>query len=193
MRAKLRRGRCARFREVVCVLVCLVFHATAAAQSAEVSQVKAAYLYNFAKYVEWPADESGGADKPTVICVVGDERTSDILDQVIVGRKANGRRLEARRPRTAGEFRACQILFIGFPDKAHIAPILRGLKDANTLVVGQSNQFLALGGMINLSEENGTIALEIDPKSAEASGLKISSRLLVVSRVVDIPPAGANP
>jgi hypothetical protein len=154
------------------------------AQTAEESQVKASYLFNFAKYVEWPSDASRGVGDPTVICVVGDERTASVLDQVTVGRKANGRRIEVKRPRSMSEFKACHILFIGFPDKARIAGILRALPKSEALIVGQSDQFMALGGMINLAEKNETIELEIDPKTADAVGLKISSRLLEVSHIV---------
>ena len=154
-------------------------------------QVKAAYLYNFTKYVEWPPDAFHSADDPTVICVIGDDRTGKILEQVTVGKKANGRRVEARNPHSANEFRACQVLFIGFADKDRIAGILRNLRDSNVLVVGQTGEFLSLGGMINLVQKNGAIELEIDTRATDAAGLKVSSRLLVVSRIVsDDRPAG---
>ncbi|HTT33447.1 MAG TPA: YfiR family protein [Methylomirabilota bacterium] len=148
------------------------------------SQVKAAYLYNFVKLVEWPSDAFQSTGDPAVICVIGDDRTGEVLQQAVVGRRANGRRVEARRPRSANEFRACQVLFIGFSDKDRIAGILRGLHNSNVLTVGQADQFLSLGGMINLVERNGTIELEIDPEATDAAGLKVSSRLMVVSRIV---------
>jgi YfiR/HmsC-like len=169
----------------------LVHLVPAFAQTAEVSQVKAAYLYNFTKYVEWPPDAFRSADDPAVICVIGDDRTGKILEQVTLGKKANGRRVEARNPRSVNEFRACQVLFIGFADKDRIAGILRNLRDSNVLVVGQTGEFLSLGGMINLVQRNGAIELEIDTKATNAAGLKVSSRLLVVSRIVsDERPAG---
>ena len=154
------------------------------AQTAEVSQVKAAYLYNFTKYVEWPPDTFHSADDPAVICVAGDDRTGKILEQVTLGRKANGRRVQARNPRSVNELRSCQVLFIGFEDKERITGILRNLHDSRVLLVGQTDQFLSLGGMINLVQKNGSIELEIDAKVTEAAGLKISSRLLFVSRIV---------
>jgi hypothetical protein len=161
------------------------------AQTAEVTQVKAAYLYNFAKFVEWP-DTSRGADEAAVICVIGDDRTSEVLQQAVSGKKANGRRVEARRPRSSNEFKACWVLFIGYSDKDHITGILRSLQSSDVLTVGQTDQFLALGGMINLAERNGTIELEIDPETAGAAGLKVSSRLLVVARIVSNRPRGGS-
>lgn len=182
-----------RCRRIICLLlsILLVHSMPAFAQTAEVSQVKAAYLYNFTKYVEWPPDAFHSADDPAVICVIGDDRTGKILDQVTVGKKANGRRVEARSPRSMNELRACQVLFIGFESKDRIAGILRNLRDSNVLVVGQADQFLSLGGMINLVPKNGAIELEIDTKATDAAGLKVSSRLLFVSRIVsDQRPAG---
>jgi hypothetical protein len=174
----------------VCAAACLmllaavILHSAPQLQTAEVSQVKAAYLYNFAKFVEWPSDAFHKAGDPAVICVVGDDRTSAALERAVVGKKANGRRIEVMSPRSANEFRLCNVLFIGFTDKRRIAPILRSISGASVLSVGQADNFISLGGMINLMEENGSITLEIDPKTADSAGLKVSSRLLVVARVV---------
>ena len=153
------------------------------AQSAEVNQVKAAYLYNFAKFVEWPAEAYRAADDPAIICAVGDERTGEILQQAVSGKKANGRRVEARYPRTPRDMRSCHVLFIGFSEKGRITDVLHDLENSHVLTVGQTEQFIPLGGMINLAQNNGRIELEIDPEAAEAAGLKISSRLLVVAHL----------
>ena len=157
------------------------------AQAVEESRVKAAYLYNFAKFVEWPPGVFQHPYDPAVICVVGDERTSGILEPAVFGKRANGRPLEVRRPRSAAELKSCQVLFIGFSDKERIAPLLNGLERSSVLTVGQSDQFIRLGGMINLALKNSTIELEIDPEASSAAGLKISSRLLVIARLVKEP------
>ena len=154
------------------------------AQTVEESRVKAAYLYNFAKFVDWPPGAFQNPDDPAVICVVGDERTSDVLEAAVSGRKANGRPVQARRPRSPEEFKSCHLLFIGFSDKERIAELLNRLQRSSVLTVGQSDQFISLGGMINLALRNSTIELEIAPEASTAVGLKISSRLLVVARLV---------
>ncbi len=146
--------------------------------------MKAAYLYNFAKFVEWPAETFRAPDDPAVICVTGDEHTSDFLKQAVSGKKVNGRSVDVRLPYSPAEFRLCHILFIGFSDRRHIANALDQLRGASVLTVGQSDQFIRLGGMINLTTANATIELEIAPEASIAAGLKISSRLLVVARVV---------
>jgi hypothetical protein len=154
------------------------------AQSVEESQVRAAYLYNFAKFVEWPAGTFRGPDDPAVICVFGDERTSDVLEQSVSGKRANGRPVESKRPRSVAGCKSCQILFISSSDKDNIAEILRELHGSSVLTVGHSDQFIPLGGIINLARKDSTIELEIDPEAAEAVGLKISSRLLVIARLI---------
>jgi len=178
--------RCRWFRATCGLLLCSLLFSLRPSQSqtAEVSEVKAAYLYNFVKFVEWPPEAFHGADDPALICVVGDDRTGEVLQKTVVARKANGRRVEASHPRSASEFRACQVLFIGFSDNDRITGILRSLHDSNVLTVGQTDQFLSLGGMINLALRKGTIELEIDPEATDTAGLKVSSRLMVVSRIV---------
>jgi len=113
------------------------------------------------------------------------DRTSAALERAIVGKKANGRRIEAMNPRSANEFRLCNVLFIGFTDKGRIVPILHSIAGSGVLAVGQADTFLSLGGMINLLQKDGTGTLEIDPKTTDSAGLKVSSRLLVVALVVN--------
>ena len=173
--------------DLLILSVGLCFAAQTSAQAVEESQVKAAYLYNFAKFVEWPSGVFRNPDDPAVICVVGDQRTSDVLESAVSGKKANGRPVEARRPQSPAEFKSCQVLFIGFPDKERIAQLLDALHRSSVLTVGQSDQFIPLGGMINLAIKRTTIELEIDAEASDAVGLKISSRLLVVARLVKAP------
>ena len=173
--------------------VALCFAVQTSAQAVEESQVKAAYLYNFTKFVEWPSGVFRNPDDPAVICVIGDERTSDVLESAVVGKKANGRPVKARRPHFPAEFDSCQILFIGFPDKERIAQLLHALHRSSVLTVGQSDEFIPLGGMINLAIKNTTIELEIDPGASNAAGLKISSRLLVVARLVNVAGQPGGP
>jgi len=179
----------ARIRRAILIAIliegiCFGLSMPTSAQTVEESRVKAAYLYNFAKFVDWPSGTFRNPNDPAVICVVGDERTSDVLESAVIGKKANGRPVEARAPHSPVEFKSCQVLFIGFSDKERIAQSLNGLRRSSVLTVGQSEQFISLGGMINLAQHHATIELEIDPGASNAVGLKISSRLLVVARLV---------
>lgn len=167
----------------------LALAASMSAQTAEESLVKAAYLYNFGKFVEWPSAAFRQPGDPVVICVLGDERTSDVLEHSVSGKRANGRPIQTRRPHSPSEFKSCHILFIGFSEKAHIEEVLHEVGRSSVLTVGQSADFLSLGGMINLALRDRTIELEIDPDVSNLAGLRISSRLLVVARIVKLKSA----
>jgi len=154
----------------VLLLACAAF-----AQTAEVSQVKAAYLYNFTKYIEWPPDTFHSADDPAVICVIGDDRTGKILEQVTLGRKANGRPVQARNPRSLNELRSCQVLFIGFEDKERITGILRNLHDSRVLVVGQTERFLVRDETFSQLPSGAQISIyhDADQQRIAAGGLPV--------------------
>jgi YfiR/HmsC-like len=151
---------------------------------ADEDQVKAAYLYNFAKFVDWPAASFAAAESPLVICSLGDDRLADVLQQTVRGKQVKGRPIEARQVLAAGPFSSCHILLIAFREKDRILAILHSVQGATVLTVGESAEFTRLGGMINLVRNDSNIELEINPKAADAAGLKISSRLLAVARVV---------
>lgn len=168
-----------------CVAVlCLLLTAAAQVERADEDQVKAAYLYNFVKFVDWPANRFSGANDPTIICLVGDDRLAEVLRQTVLRKAVKGRPLEARELRDDGEIKGCHILLIAFQDRTRILKALRSAQACNVLTVGQTEEFTRLGGMINLVRKENSIELEINPKAAEAEGLKISSRLLAVSRIV---------
>jgi YfiR/HmsC-like len=175
------------------MILCLFFcGAEAQVQHADEDRVKAAYLYNFAKFVEWPTASFAGPDDPTIICSVGDDRLADILQQTVSGKQTKGRPVAARQVSSQEQFKSCHILLITFQDKERISQILRWVQSSTVLTVGQSSEFTHLGGMINLVRNDSTLELEINPRAAEAAGLKISSRLLAVSRVVALPRGGGN-
>ena len=175
-------------RPVAFLLVCsaLALPAPGIGQSVDESQVKAAYLYNFIKFVEWPPALFPNPDEPFVICVLGDEHTSDVLEQSIQNKKANGRSIRMRRPHSTQDFKSCHVLFLGFSDRDRTAKVLHELRGSSVLTVGQSEGFLPLGGMINMVRHDRTIELEIDPDIPNMVGLKVSSRLLVVAHIVKI-------
>jgi hypothetical protein len=172
------------------LIVGLFFPAAAQVRHADEDRVKAAYLYNFAKFVEWPAASFSSAQDPTVICSIGDDRLAEVLQQTVQGKMSNGRPVEARTVTNREQFRSCHILLIAYHDKEHIAQILPQVRSATVLTVGESDDFTRLGGMINLVRNDSSLELEINPQAAGAVGLKISSRLLAVSRVVT--PSGGG-
>lgn len=155
---------------------------------ADEDQVKAAYLYNFAKFVEWPAASFNQPDDPITICAMGDVRLAEILQQTARGKQAQGRPVAVKMVDGIDGLKPCHILMIAYRDRARIEPVLRGAPSGRILTVGQSIDFIHLGGIINLARNEDSIELEINPKAAETADLKISSRLLAVSHIAAARP-----
>ena len=147
-------------------------------------QVKAAFLVNFPKYVEWPAEAFAGSNDPVVIAVLGETKVADEVQKVITGRTVNGRSLVLKRVPPGGQPRVCHILFIPAAEHEHSAEILAGLKDGGVLTVGESGDFLGSGGIINLARRDQKIGLEVNLTAADNARIKISSKLLNVAGVV---------
>jgi hypothetical protein len=181
------RWRMSLFQVLMCLLAVV-----AQAQSATEYQVKAAFLFNFARFVEWPADVFPSADSALQICVLGQDPFGRDFEQVIVDKTVNGHRIEIAHPDGAPQARACQILFIAGSEKAHLRDILQGLKGAGVLIVGDTPGFAALGGAINFVLDEGRVCFEINLKAAELAHLKISARLLTVAKVVLNGEPGGN-
>jgi hypothetical protein len=176
------RSVCRRILESL-VLVALLA-STAVAQSASEYQVKAAFLFNFAKFVEWPADAFSAADAPLQICVLGADPFGRDFEQVIEDKAVNGHRLEVAHPEGVPQARACQILFIASSEKQRVREILRGLTGVGVLTVGDTPGFAKMGGVINFVLDENRVRFEINVKAAERAHLKLSARLLTVAKLI---------
>jgi hypothetical protein len=168
------------------VLAVLALHSASPgrAQQASEYQVKAAFLYNFTKFVEWPAEVFPSADAPLQICVLGQDRFGRDFDDLIAGRIVNGHRLQALRLSDERSAKACQIVFIASSDKREMQRVLQGLKGTSILTVGDTAGFADMGGMINFVLDGNRVRFEINPKAAEQARLKLSARLLTVAKLV---------
>jgi hypothetical protein len=139
-------------------------------------RVKAAYLLNFARFVEWPADPADTG--PMTICIAGPNPFGEVLNETLRDEQVNGRAIRARAAR---DDERCHILFVpaGVPPDQY-------LENAGTqpvLTVGENPDFLRRGGIINFLLEDGKVRFQIDPSNAERGNLRISSRLLRLARV----------
>ena len=147
-------------------------------------QIKAAFLYNLAKFVEWPGDPLSDSQAPIVLGIVGEDPFGKALDAVILGKTVNGRGLVVRRLGRGGDLRTCRILFISSSEKRHLAQILESLKGSSVLTVGEADGFVQSGGVIQLLLEESRVRFEINPDAAARARLKISSKLLALARIV---------
>jgi YfiR/HmsC-like len=147
-------------------------------------QVKAAYLFNFGQFVEWPAQAWSSPAAPFGICVVGSDPFGTMLDDVTRGEALGGRPLQVRRFASASEISGCQILFIGRSESGRIEATLQALQGRSVLTVTDIEGADKYGAMIVLRNDNQHIRMRINLAAARASHLVISSKLLRPAEVV---------
>ena len=147
-------------------------------------EVKAAFLYNFARFVEWPPEVRRDPGAPFVIAILGHDPFGAVLDETVAGKTVAGRPIEVRRvPRVEGA-RDAQIVFVCPSERANMAAILKALDRPGVLTVGDTDGFAMRGGAINFTRQARRVRFEINPVVAEQAGLKVSSQLLKLATLV---------
>jgi hypothetical protein len=169
---------------VASMLTCLGTVRVAGAPALSEYQVKALFLFNFAKYVDWPPRAFENDSAPIVIGLVGQDNFGDNFKQVIAGKTINGRPVVVKHVASEQEYKGCHILFISASEKSGLPAILNAVKDSAILTVGETERFLAQTGMINFTKRENKIRLEINLGAVQQANLKISSKLLSVADVV---------
>lgn len=154
-------------------------------------QVKAAFLYHFAQFVDWPAAAFKDADSPLVYCTVGEDPFHGALDASLSGKVIGGRPFRVQHLKQAQEAQGCQVLFIGALEKKIVSAALANLKRNAVLTVGESENFAQEGGMIGFFLEDDKVRFEINLSAAEQANLKISARLLALAKTVIGTPKGS--
>jgi hypothetical protein len=149
------------------------------AQAVNEYQVKAAFILNFAKFVDWPSDAFSDAGS-LVVGVVGDDPFGGALDQ-LNGNTVNGRRLRIKRLRWDDNLRACQILFVNNSEGKHLGKIMESIRGTSILTIEMS-QFNQSGGMIRFLTQDNKVRFEINAAAAGQARLRISSKLLALSK-----------
>jgi hypothetical protein len=148
------------------------------------SQVKAAFLYNFARFVEWPAQAFSDANSPIVVGIVSDGDVADEVDQVAKGKTVDGRRLVTKRLSDKDDFQGCHVLFISSAEKRRVGGLLDRARDSSVLTVGETDGFMQSGGVIGFVVEDNRVGFEVNTGAAKRKHLKISSQLLRLAREV---------
>lgn len=146
-------------------------------------QVKAAYLYNFAKFVEWPERAFSGPDAAVTFCVIGDDLFGPALD-ALQTKTVKNRKVAVKRMSGTGDLGTCQVLFISPTEEDRLDAILLPLKGHPTLVVGDTERFARRGGMIGFLMERNKVVFEVNENAAKRAGLLVSSQLLKLARTV---------
>lgn len=175
-------------RVLLLALVPWVFgSAPAAAQPSSASEyeVKAAFVYNFIRFVEWPTTRFDSPDAPYVVCVAGDNPIGPVLENVLADRTAGSRPIESRTVEVFDpKASACHVTVVGASDDV-IGDVAAASSHPGMLTVGEGLTFTDAGGIIALTVADRKVRFAINLKRAEMAGLKISSQLLKLAEVVD--------
>jgi hypothetical protein len=169
------RGTC------TAIAVLLLAPALSPAQDVTGPALKASYIYNFAKFTEWPADVVA-AEAPFVMCVLGDAAVGDALAQVVKGRALAGHSLTVSSVTRTGPQSGCHVLYVSGVTAAQAAQLVAGLRDAPVLTISDVETFTELGGIAQLFFEYGRLSFTIHHEAAMRARLQISSRLLALAK-----------
>jgi hypothetical protein len=147
-------------------------------------QVKAAYLYNFGRFVKWPAGVAAGKGDSFPICVLGQDPFGSILDSTLAGEALDGKPVVVKRTAKLQDAADCRILFVSSTEEHHLKEILAAIDQAGVLTVSDIPEFSRRGGMIQFVVEGDKVRFEINLASAESARLVLSSELLKVAAAV---------
>ena len=147
-------------------------------------EVKAAFLYNFTKFVRWPPEVFGGHPNVITVGVLGDNPLGGAL-RSLEGKVVKGRKLIVLPFKTVQEVEPCHVLFIRVSEKNRLSQALKAVGDSSVLTVGEMKGFTEQGGIINFHVKTSRVGFEINVKAAEQARLKISSKLLKLATLTE--------
>ena len=150
-------------------------------QRATEYQVKAAFLFNFSKFMEWPPEAFSSPDEPFIVGVLGNDPFGRYLDEIVTGEKILGHVMTVHRYNDISEINKCHILFINKPGKT--AEIINNLKGKSILTVSDDPEFNQHGGIVKFYPENEMIKLQINVSAAKEANLNVSSKLLRIAKI----------
>lgn len=168
-----------------CLLATLFFSSFSLAQNAKPTefQVKAAYLFNFGKFVKWP--EPSGSDHDIFpICVLGTDPFGRALDATVAGERVDGKSVTVRRMTTAADTAGCRILFVGRSEEGRLGSVFATLGRSPVLTVSDISGFADRDGMIQFVMDHDRVRFMVNLSAAQKAGLSLSSELLKVATSV---------
>jgi hypothetical protein len=185
-------------REVAMMSVAVICIATgelpaAPQRTSSEYQVKAAFLFHFAQFVDWPADAFKDGESPLIYCTIGEDPFRGALDQSLSGKTVGARplRVEHLNLKQPEEAQSCQVLFIGTGEKSQKEAVETAVQGHAVLTVGDGEHFARDGGMIGFCLEDNRVRFEINLDAAEKANLRISAKLLALAKAVIGKPRGS--
>jgi len=172
-------SRVNRTRATIAVL--LLMRVLVSAQDVTESALKAAFIYNFALFTEWPSGLVPAAE-PYVLCVSGDAAVGDALERAVKGRSLAGHRMTVSQVAPAGTLRPCHVLYISHVTAGQATPLVAGLRDLPVLTISDIEGFAELGGIARFFFEHGQLRFSVQLEAVKRAHLQISSRLLILAK-----------
>ena len=195
-----RRNRAGRRALLVCLVVYfaaisdlgVLANPPQASPAPSQAQIRAALVFNFPKFAEWPTISYVDSGSPLLVCFLGADDVRAAFQGISAGKAVNGRFVEVRAVKSAGDAHGCQVIYMDLANNAVMLEVLKYARHANGLAIGTSDDFLASGGMIRLQVENNRMRFDVNVGAVGRTQIKLSSKLLALARsVVDLPdPAG---
>ena len=149
--------------------------------------IKAGFIFNFAKFVDWPPTTFAQPDSPIVIGILGTDPFGAIIDQIVQDKKIGGRGFVVKRLKWGTDLKdlkECKILFVGASERVHIDELVQIVRGLPILTVGETPGFAEHGGVIRFVLEDNRVRFEVNVEAARQAGLTISSRLLTLARII---------
>ena len=153
--------------------------------------IKAGFIYNFAKFVEWPATAFAQPDSPIVIGILGTDPFGTLIDRIVENKKIGARGVVVKRLKWGmdlKDLKDCKILFVGASERAHVDDLVQIVKSLPILTVGETPGFAERGGVIRFVLEDNRVRFEVNVDAARQADLTISSRLLTLARIIQQAP-----
>ena len=166
------------------VMLCLMLESSPVSAQSE-DQIKAAYLLHFARYVEWPESAFSSRKSPVQICMLESDGFHSVVASTVVDKIVGSRSVEVVIVENAATATSCHILFVGDLGKESLEEVLTSLGDASVFSVGNDPDFARRGGVANFFRASNKIRFAINRGAASSAGLKISSRLLRLAKLVE--------
>jgi hypothetical protein len=188
-------GALACYWAFLVVMICVCARAETLQSSATPSQaeIRAAFVFNFAKFTEWPMQAYTDAGSPLTACFLGADDVRAAYQTLSNGKALSGRFLESRSVKSAADMRNCQVLYVDLPRSAIVVDALKNARQHDALAVGTSEDFLACGGMLRLQIESNRMRFDVNVGAIGRTRIKLSSKLLALARsVVDLPEPVGN-
>lgn len=172
---------------LLAALILLLTNATAVADPATEYEVKAAFIHNIAKFVEWPAAPDGGA--ALTLCILGENPFRSTI-RILKDKQIGGMNWKILSANSQTNLKKCRALFIAASESGNLSSILERIGNGSVLTLGDTDGYAERGVMVNFYIADNKVRFEINPEAARHAGLKISSQVLKLARIIQ--PKGAG-